>query len=208
VVADSLNPQLLEGAWIASAPRLSELIADTSWSLVFIRLTGGSELRWRIRTALSTGDLSLDDSIRELATELRDEVDRLLEFFGQEIKAPNVQRNLITEMQRNLITEMLLAYVFSAADASMADALSAEGSSTPRSPKEAPRRWPNRPSSRAGVVGSIGAWEGPRTSTRGGSTVCARMPSPTAPTRPALRLRLGQTGRSWAGQGSNLRPWD
>jgi hypothetical protein len=88
----SLNPQLLEGAWVASAPRLSELIADYQL-IADLATTYGriEELRWRIRYRTEQQRTSLDRPIRHLAVELRDNVDDLLERITQQIKQPSVQ---------------------------------------------------------------------------------------------------------------------
>jgi hypothetical protein len=86
-----INPQLLEGAWVASAPRLTELIAD--YQLIADLATAYDrieELRWRIRYRTAYERTILDSAIRALAVELRDEVNDLLGRVDQQIKTPNV----------------------------------------------------------------------------------------------------------------------
>lgn len=87
-----VNPQLLEGAWAASASRLSELIADykliADLGTAYGRI---EELRWRIRSRTEHERTVLDGPIRQLAIELRDEVAELLKRVRQQINEPEVQ---------------------------------------------------------------------------------------------------------------------
>jgi hypothetical protein len=87
-----INPQLLEGAWAASASRLSELIADYRL-IANLATTYGriEELRWRVRYRTEHERTILDSPIRQLAVELRDEVEKLLERVRQQINEPDVQ---------------------------------------------------------------------------------------------------------------------
>jgi hypothetical protein len=74
-----LNPQLLAGAWLASATRLTELVPD-------YKLTGDlaftygriEELRWRLRYRTEHHDAQLDAMIVPLVDEIRTEVIDLL----------------------------------------------------------------------------------------------------------------------------------
>jgi hypothetical protein len=77
---------------VASAPRLSELIADYQL-IADLATTYGriEELRWRIRYRTEQQRTSLDKAIRHLAGELRDEVDKLLERIRRQIEQPSVQ---------------------------------------------------------------------------------------------------------------------
>jgi hypothetical protein len=88
-----LHPQLLEGAWIANAPRLSELVAD--YDLIGdLATTYGriEELRWRLRNRSTTTNLRvLDDMTAPLVYELEAEVADLLERVGAQIEQPTVQ---------------------------------------------------------------------------------------------------------------------
>src|SRR6266540_686679 len=86
------HPQLLEGAWTANAPRLSELVAD--YDLIGdLAMTYGriEELRWRLRHRSENMTKDLDEMTIPLITELRGEVDDLLERVGEQIDHPSVQ---------------------------------------------------------------------------------------------------------------------
>jgi hypothetical protein len=86
------HPQLLDGAWAASAPRLSELIADYKLIADLGTAYGGiEELRWRVRLRTEKESTILDEPIRALATELRNEVEGLIKRIGGQIDKPNVQ---------------------------------------------------------------------------------------------------------------------
>jgi hypothetical protein len=87
-----VNPQLLEGAWTANAPRLSELVADYGLIADLATAYGRiEELRWRLRFRTEHMSTLLDDMTKPLVDELRDEVDRLLERLLLQIAQPMVQ---------------------------------------------------------------------------------------------------------------------
>jgi hypothetical protein len=88
-----LHPQLLDGAWTASAARVTELIADYD-------LTGGlaytygriEELRWRLRYRSEHGaPAQLERMTASLVMERRTEVRDLLSRVTQQIENPDVQ---------------------------------------------------------------------------------------------------------------------
>lgn len=87
-----VNPQLLEGAWTASASRLSELVADykviADLAVAYGRI---EELRWRIRYRTEHHSDLLDTMIAALVDELREEVATLRERVRQQIDDPTVQ---------------------------------------------------------------------------------------------------------------------
>jgi hypothetical protein len=89
-----LHPQLLEGAWAANAPRLSEIVAD--YGLIGdLAFSYGriEELRWRLRYRSEHPEWSqlMDGMTVGLVTELRDEVADLLERVSGQITSPAVQ---------------------------------------------------------------------------------------------------------------------
>jgi hypothetical protein len=94
----TLNPQLLDGAWAANAPRLSEILND--YDLVGdLAFTYGriEELRWRLRTHTGLLAANLDRAheilamnellVRELVTEVADRLGRV----GKAIADPPVR---------------------------------------------------------------------------------------------------------------------
>jgi hypothetical protein len=86
------NPQLLEGAWSASASHLAELTGDYELIAGLATFYGRvEELRWRIRLRTEQRSTDLDEAIHALVIELREEVDDLLERVGQEISHPHVR---------------------------------------------------------------------------------------------------------------------
>jgi hypothetical protein len=88
-----LHPQLLEGAWIANAPRLSELVADYELIGDLAGMYGRiEELRWRLRHRFETVHIdALDRMTSPLVGELQTEVADLLERVGKQIDHPSVQ---------------------------------------------------------------------------------------------------------------------
>jgi hypothetical protein len=86
------NPQLLEGAWIANAPRLSELIADYELIADLATAYGWiEELRWRIRYRTEHASARLDGMTAPLVEELRAEVADLIERVKEQVAVPDVQ---------------------------------------------------------------------------------------------------------------------
>lgn len=87
-----VHPQLLEGAWTANAPRLSELVADYEL-IADLAATYGriEELRWRLRYRSERMSKDLDAMTVPLVAELRGEVTDLLERVGTQIDEPSVQ---------------------------------------------------------------------------------------------------------------------
>jgi hypothetical protein len=94
----AVNPQLLEGAWAANAPRLSEILSD--YNLVGdLAFTYGriEELRWRLRqrTALLAVNLDIAQTIATmtdpLVKELLTEVNDCLVRVGKAIDDPPVR---------------------------------------------------------------------------------------------------------------------
>jgi hypothetical protein len=87
-----VNPQLLEGAWIASASRLSELVADYKLIADLATAYGRiDELRWRLRYRTEHRAEWLDTMTASLVEELQPEVDDLLERVARQIDEPSVQ---------------------------------------------------------------------------------------------------------------------
>jgi hypothetical protein len=87
-----VNPQLLEGAWTASAPRLSELVADYKLIADLATAYGRiEELRWRLRYRTEHRSTWLDTMTVDLVDELRPEISDLIERVAAEIKQPTVQ---------------------------------------------------------------------------------------------------------------------
>jgi hypothetical protein len=87
-----VNPELLDAAWLASAPRLSELIADYQLIADLATAYGRiEELRWRVRYRTEHRSSSLDEMTAPLVDELRSELADLLERVTQQIAEPNVQ---------------------------------------------------------------------------------------------------------------------
>jgi hypothetical protein len=86
------HPQLLEGAWTANAPRLSELLAD--YELVGdLAITYGriEELRWRLRARSEMRTQELDKMTAPLVEEVRTKVADLISRVGAQIEQPAVQ---------------------------------------------------------------------------------------------------------------------
>jgi hypothetical protein len=87
-----LHPQLLEGAWNANAPRLSELVADHELigdlAIAYGRI---EELRWRLRHRTQSRDPQLDRITETLVSELRIEIEDLTERVAAQIALPHVQ---------------------------------------------------------------------------------------------------------------------
>ncbi len=99
-----VHPQLLEGAWTANAPRLSELVAD--YGLIGdLATTYGriEELRWRLRHRSENMTKDLDPMTAPLIAELRGEVDDLLERVAAQIDHPNVQALGLMHIKRGLL---------------------------------------------------------------------------------------------------------
>jgi hypothetical protein len=91
----AVNPQLLDGAWTASAPSLAELLADYELTAEIARVYGRiEELRWRLRTRTETRVNTLDDLTIALVVELGPEVDALLQRITAEIPSPTVPRRV------------------------------------------------------------------------------------------------------------------
>jgi hypothetical protein len=87
-----VNPQLLEGAWIASAPRLSELVSDYKLIADLATAYGRiEELRWRLRYRTEHRAEWLDTITVGLVEELGPKVDDLLERVARQINEPSVQ---------------------------------------------------------------------------------------------------------------------
>jgi membrane protein implicated in regulation of membrane protease activity len=87
-----LNPELLEGAWIASAPRLSEVVADYGLIAELATAYGRiEELRWRLRYRTEHQSTLLDRMTWPLLDQVRDEVNGLLKRVAQQIEEPSVQ---------------------------------------------------------------------------------------------------------------------
>lgn len=86
------NPQLLDGAWAASASCLSELVADfkliADLSVTYGRL---EELRWRLRYRTEHHSALLDGMTAPHVTQPRGEVEDLLKRVGRQISGPTVQ---------------------------------------------------------------------------------------------------------------------
>jgi hypothetical protein len=86
------NPELLEGAWTASASRLSELVAE--YELVADLATAYGrieELRWRLRYRTEHRSTWLDTMTASLVSELQLDVTDLLERVARQIEQPSVQ---------------------------------------------------------------------------------------------------------------------
>ena len=98
-----LHPQLLDGAWAASAPRVAQLIADYEFvSAVSTAYGRIEELRWRMRqrtTMLALGGdtaphwlvPAFDNMTAPLVDELLPEVQGLLKRIQMQIASPDVQ---------------------------------------------------------------------------------------------------------------------
>ena len=107
VVEDSVhflvNPQLLEGAWTASASRLAELIEEYKLIADLATFYGRvEELRWRVRLRTEQHRTTLNEPIHALVVELQCEVGKLLKRVGDEIANPHVRRTGL--VQRHSIT--------------------------------------------------------------------------------------------------------
>ncbi len=87
-----LNPQLLEGAWNASAARITEIVADYELTGDLARSYGRiEELRWRLRYRTEHRDKQLDTMMQPLIDELHTEVAHLLEGVTRQIADPSAQ---------------------------------------------------------------------------------------------------------------------
>jgi hypothetical protein len=86
------NPQLLEGAWTASAARLAELTADYQLVADLATFYGRlEELRWRVRYRTEHQSVMLDGMIVPLVDELRNEVEKLQADVKAQIANPDVR---------------------------------------------------------------------------------------------------------------------
>src|SRR5262245_20516357 len=87
-----LHPELIEGAWTANAPQLSELMADHELvgdlAIAYGRI---EELRWRLRFRSELRTMELDAMVAPLVDELRVEVTDLLSRVDAQIEQPTVQ---------------------------------------------------------------------------------------------------------------------
>jgi hypothetical protein len=101
----AVNPQLLEGAWLANASRLSEILSD--YELVGdLAFTYGriEELRWRLRERTVALGVNVDIAYtlatmtEGLVRELAAEVDGLLERVRKAIADPPVQLRVEIEV--------------------------------------------------------------------------------------------------------------
>lgn len=92
-VFNILHPELLEGAWQANAPRLTELIADYELMSDLAASYGRiEELRWRLRYRTTQVSTALDGMTKPLVDELLGEVTDLLERVKEQIGKPDVQK--------------------------------------------------------------------------------------------------------------------
>ncbi len=92
-VFNILHPELLEGAWQANAPRLTELIADYELMSNLAASYGRiEELRWRLRYRTTQLSTALDGMTKPLVDELLAEVTSLLERVAEQIANPDVQK--------------------------------------------------------------------------------------------------------------------
>jgi hypothetical protein len=135
-----LHPQLLEGAWIANAPRLSELVAD--YDLIGdLATTYGriEELRWRLRHRSESIDVvALDQMTAPLVEELRAEVASLRKRVGSQIEHPTVQAvGLVHNVTLNASIRATSSMVARAGG--LARSTSAEGSSDDNNEKAGAR---------------------------------------------------------------------
>jgi hypothetical protein len=88
----AVHPQLLEGAWSANAPHLSELVADYELIAKLATTYGRiEELRWRIRYRTDHVTTILDEMTEPLINELREEVADLVERVRAQVDEPSVQ---------------------------------------------------------------------------------------------------------------------
>jgi hypothetical protein len=86
------NPQLLEGAWMASASRVAELTADYQLVADLAAFYGRlEELRWRIRYRTEHQSVMLDGMTAPLVDELRKEVEKLQADVKTQIASPDVR---------------------------------------------------------------------------------------------------------------------
>jgi hypothetical protein len=89
---EALHPQLLHGAWTASAARLTQLISvydlTTKLAVTYGRI---EELRWRLRLRTEQRTTDLDAPTRALVGELVDEVRDLIMQVVEQIERPDVQ---------------------------------------------------------------------------------------------------------------------
>lgn len=103
-VVDVLHPELLDGAWTANAPRLTQLVANYELTTKLASTYGRiEELRWRLRQRTATiavmaGShvaqqlrVSIDNMTRPLVAELHDEITDLVQQVTAQIDNPDVQ---------------------------------------------------------------------------------------------------------------------
>lgn len=99
-----IHPELLDGAWSANAPRLTEIVADYELTSSLASTYGRiEELRWRIRQRTATLAVSagsdvatrLADALQEITEPLLGELDTelvdLLARVRAQIESPDVQ---------------------------------------------------------------------------------------------------------------------
>jgi hypothetical protein len=88
----SQTPQLLDGAWSANAPRLSELVADYKL-IADLATTYGriEELRWRVRYRTEHESGRLDGMTAPLVTELVRDVDDVLKRVQGQTHNPTIR---------------------------------------------------------------------------------------------------------------------
>ena len=104
-----VNPQLLAGAWTASAPSLAKLLADYELTADAARIYDRiEELRWRLRTRTTDHlhEPAFDDMIRALAKELIGQTEALEQAIVWEIDDPAVQGRLLSLEAEIAITGM------------------------------------------------------------------------------------------------------
>ena len=82
----ALNPELLEGAWAANAPRLSEILADYELTAKLASTYGRTEeLRWRLRQR--TALIAVDGNLAVVDALLIEQVD--VAALGDRGRGPN-----------------------------------------------------------------------------------------------------------------------
>jgi hypothetical protein len=87
-----LHPELLDGAWQANAPRLTEIIADYTLTSDLAASYGRiEELRWRLRHRTAQLTTALDGMTKPLVDELLAEVRDLSARVTRQIEQPDVQ---------------------------------------------------------------------------------------------------------------------
>jgi hypothetical protein len=108
LVFNVLHPELLEVAWQANAPRLTELIADYELTSSLAASYGRiEELRWRLRHRTAQVTTSLDGMTKPLVDELLGEVTNLLERVGEQIHRPDVQELGLVHKDSGMVTVRL-----------------------------------------------------------------------------------------------------